>query len=215
MVRTASSLILLLFAALILTTACGGAAGGEGELLFAETFTLGETAAWELERDALGRTSVQDGQLIVEVNGPNLMQFATLPGQTFADFALDVEARQLSGALDNSYGVLLRMQNYTQFYRFEITGNGTYMIERRNADGSWVRYVNSWTSHGAINQGLNVTNALRIEAEGTILRFYVNSVLVQEINDAAYSSGTIALDAGTFVQGDTKVAFDNLMVHAP
>jgi hypothetical protein len=152
---------------------------------------------------------------VVEVNGPNLMQFATLPSQTFADFVLDVEARQISGALDNSYGVLVRMQNYTQFYRFEITGNGTYMIERRNADGSWLRFVTSWTPHAAINQGLNVINTLRVEAEGPILRFYVNSVLVKEIADDAYSSGTIALDAGTFVQGDTKVAFDNLSIRTP
>jgi len=208
-------ILLLLLSLFPLLTACGDGADAPGPLLFAESFTLGETADWQLERDALGQTSMRDGALHIELFGPNIMQFAALPDEPFADFVLQVEARQLRGDLGNSYGVLFRMQNNQEFYRFEITGNGMYMIERRNGDGTWTRYVETWTDHPAINQGLNVTNVLRIEARGSEMAFYVNDVPVQEIQDTRYTSGTIALDAGTFVQSDMEVAFDNLTIRQP
>lgn len=207
--------ILFWVLALFSFAACGDGSGDEGALLFQESFTLGEMAEWDLERDALGQTSIQDGQLFIDLNAPNIMQFATLPDMPFADFTLEVDARQLRGDLGNSYGVLLRMQDNTQFYRFEITGNGMYMIERRNADGSWTRYVDTWTDHPAINQGLNVSNTLRVEADGAEMKFFVNDVLIQEIQDSLYVSGTIALNAGTFIQPNMQVAFDNLVLRQP
>jgi len=143
------------------------------------------------------------------------MQFAMLPSQTFQDFILEVEARQVSGDLSNSYGVLFRMQDPTQFYRFEITGDGKYMFERRNGDGSWTRFVRDWTASPAIEQGHNVTNRIRIEAVGPSLSVFVNDTLLQQVNDNAYAAGQIALDAGTFGFPEMQAAFDNVVVKQP
>ena len=185
------------------------------DVLFHDEFGAGSTGSWILEGDELGQTAVVNEQLHVYVDGPNLMQFATLTEPQFQDFVLTIDARQLAGDLQSSYGVLVRMQDSTRFYRFAVTGDGHYMIERRNGDGGWTRLVSDWTSTPAVNQGLSVANRLRVEAEAATMRFYVNDVLLHQITDAQYAAGMIGVDAGTWGQGGLQVAFDNLVIMRP
>lgn len=202
----------------VLPAACGGGGAAEideSNLLFAETFAPGEMGAWQIEGDALGLTAVIDEQLVIELNEPNVLQFSTLTAPTFSDFVLEVDARLLAGDVQSSFGVLFRMQGPDQFYRFEITGNGQYMLERRNADGTWTRFVEDWTDTPAINPGLNALNRLKVSAVGRNLSVYANDILLHQVSDNAYSSGTIGLDAGTFTQPGTRVAFDNVQVSRP
>jgi hypothetical protein len=141
------------------------------------------------------------------------MQFATLQQQTFSDFVLEIDAQQTSGNPDSSYGVLFRMQDDSQFYRFEITADGHFMLERRNGDGTWTRMLPDWTQSAAINQGINVVNRLKIIASGSQISIYANDVLLQQVSDPTYTTGTIGLDAGSFGDANLQVAFDNLVVY--
>ena len=195
----------------------GGSAdiANDPDVLYQDNFAVGSTGPWEVEGDASGRTAVLDEQLTIEIDAPSTLQFVTLPEPIFSDFILSVDARQIAGDGQGSYGILFRMQDTTQFYRFEVTGSGLYVVERRNADGSWTRFVSDWAETPAINQGVGAVNQLRIEAVGTTMRFYVNDTLVQQVSDNLYLSGTIALDAGTFGQPGLQVAFDNLVVKRP
>ncbi len=211
---------MLLLALLLLSglAACGARAApasSEMDVLYRDSFAPGETGPWMVEGDAQGRTAVLDERLIIQIDTPTTMQFATLPEPIFSDFVLQVEARLLAGSLQSSYGILFRMQDATRFYRFEITPDGFYMVERRNADGSWTRFVPDWSVAPAIRQGIGVVNQLRVEAVGSDMRFYVNDTLVQQVTDSQYATGTIALDAGTFGEAGLQVAFDNLLVKRP
>lgn len=200
-----------------LVAACGKlpSAVDNASVLYRDSFVVGETGPWQVEGDALGRTAVLDEQLVIQVNAPAMIQFATLSEPLFSDFVLQVDGRILVGVPQSSYGVLFRMQSATQFYRFSITGDGQYMVERRNADGSWTRFVPDWTSTPAINQGVGAVNQLRITATGSNMRFYVNDTLLQQVVDDQYASGTMGLDAGTFGHPELQVAFDNLVVSRP
>lgn len=196
--------------------AVGESASPFGEdVLFHDEFVLGQMAEWQVEGDAQGRTTIVNEQLVVELNAPNMMQFSSLPEQSFSDFILEVDSRQLAGDPGNTYGVLFRMQDATQFYRFELTGDGFYMVERRNADGTWTRFVDDWTESPAIAQGINALNRIRIEANGGTFSAFVNDQLVHQFTDNAYASGTIGLDAGTFTQPHTQAVFDNVVVRSP
>ncbi len=205
------SIILLLL--LVGCSRLGGVA--DANVLFQDQFVPGEMGPWLLEGDALGRTSVVNEQLLLDLNAANIMQFVTLPEPTFTDFVLEVDARPLKGDPANSYGVLFRMQDTARFYRFELTGSGTYIFERRNGDGTWTRFVDDWTEHPAIKPGPNAVNRIRIEAVGPLLTAYVNDTLVQQVTDATYAAGQIALDAGTFGDPTMQVAFDNVVVREP
>lgn len=193
-----------------------GVPGGQGaDVIFADGFVAGQMGNWLIEGDNAGQTAVINEQLLIELFDNNIMQFSTLPDQIFDNFILEVDARLLQGDLGNSYGVLFRMQDNTRFYRFEVTGDGFFMVERRDGDAGWTRFVNEWTEHPAINQGLNSPNRLKVEARGQSISLYVNDILLHQFTDTAYASGTIALDAGTFVQPQVQVAFDNVVVRRP
>ena len=187
---------------------------GQG-ILFEDRFTPTQITNWHLEGDAQGRTLLMNEQLIIQIDAPNTIQYATLLDPTFSDFVLEVDARLLSGPEDSSYGVLFRQDENGRFYRFQITGTGLYILERRNGDGSWTRLTNEWSESDAIHRGANRVNQLRIEAVGPWLAVYVNGQLLHEVSDTAYTSGTIALDAGTFGQPGVQVAFDNVIVRQP
>jgi hypothetical protein len=179
---------------------------------FNESFVPGQLGNWMFEEDQHGSTTIVNDQLVVSVNSPNTIQFTTLTEPAFTDFLLEVDAWQRSGSSESSYGVLFRMQDNLQFYRFEVTGTGLFMVERRNADGSWTRLVPEWTPTAALNKGLNVPNRLKIVAIGSDLAFYVNDILLTQVTDDLYQSGTIGLDAGTFSGGSVQVSFDNLRI---
>lgn len=215
-------LLLGLLACGLLLTACAEMdvplplpVSGGGNTLLREDFVLGRTANWQLEADDVGRTMIVPEQLVIEVNEPYTMQFASLAEPTFTDFVLEVDARQLAGNPEGSFGVLFRMQSPQEFYRFEMTGNGMYMLERRDADGQWTRLMPEWRDSSAIQQGLEATNRLRVMARGPQLAIYVNDTLLHEVTDDRYGSGTIALDAGTFGATGLQVAFDNLLIYPP
>jgi hypothetical protein len=179
---------------------------------FTESFVPGQISNWVFEEDDLGSTTIINDQLVISVNTPNTIQFTMLAEPTFSNFLLEVEAWQRSGSTESSYGVLFRAQDNFQFYRFAVTGTGLFMVERHNADGSWTRLVPEWTPTAALNKGLNVPNRLKIIASGPEMAFYVNDILLTQVTDDRYNSGTIGLDAGTFTGGSVQVSFDNLRI---
>jgi hypothetical protein len=209
----------LLVVPVLLLTACFGGSGGsfrpDRDVLYADNFITGETGPWHTEGDEIGRTAVVGGRLLISIDAPQVMQFATLREPLFRDFTLEVDATLLDGPAEASYGVLFRMQSPLEFYRFVVTGTGLYMIERRNSDGSWSRLSQEWAESAAIRQGNHATNRLQIYASGANFAFYVNDVLLRQVQDTAYAEGNLALDAGSFGQPGVQVAFDNLVVRRP
>ena len=215
---------LVLTAFLLFLVACGedtllsaiggedGSAAGQLNGPVSDEFVPGRTGNWVLEQDELGSTAVVNEQLVITVVAPNTIQYSTLADRTFTDFVLEVDAWQRSGPPQSSYGVLFRMQEDGQLYRFDITGNGLYMVERRGADGTWTRFVPEWTPTAAINQGLNVANRLKIIAAGSEMAFYANDILLTQISDTALGEGQIGLAAGSFAGETLQVSFDNLSI---
>jgi hypothetical protein len=208
--------VFFLTSLLLLLAACGGgdAAPAEDEdVIFRDEFIPGETGAWLVEGDDVGQTAVVNQQLLITIDQPNTMQYTVLQEPVVDNFSLEVETQQLAGNPESSYGILARMRGADQFYRFEITSSGLYMVERHNADGSWSQYLEDWVESPAINQGLNTVNRLRVEANGSNLSFYANDTLLHEVIDSSTGlNANIGLDAGTFGHTGLQVAFDNVVI---
>ena len=162
--------LVALFMVILGMVACADATGVPGasgaDVIFSDGFVPGQMGNWVIEGDNAGQTAVINERLVIQLSDNNIMQFSTLPDQTFDNFILEVDAQLLEGDLGSSYGVLFRMQDTIRFYRFEITGDGLYMVERRDGESGWTRFVDRWTESPAINQGLGSVNHLRVEALG-------------------------------------------------
>lgn len=179
--------------------------------LFFDEFVVGQTGDWLTEGDDAAVTAVINERMLININTPQTMQFVTLNEPIFNNFTVEVDAIQITGSPESSYGVLFRMTNPSEFYRFAIRGDGLYMIERHDPDG-WTRFMKDWEPSSAIHQGAGQNNRIKVIAEGGAFSFYVNNIIIAQINDSRYAQGNIALDAGTFGQTNLQVAFDNVLV---
>ncbi len=177
-----------------------------------DKFDGGSSINWLLESDELGQTLIDGGQMLFVIPEPGIARYATAEGVVGGNFVAEVETIQLDGSTNSGYGLLFRMQDPGQFYRFNITGNGYYLVEKRTADGGWERLTNDWQETTLLLTGHNNRNLIKVEARGTNLGFSINGFEVFSINDPAFSSGAIALNAGTFDQGGLIVAFDNFVL---
>ncbi len=183
--------------------------------LFRDQFDPISSGEWHLESDELGGSVIENNQMIMRVNAPNTIQYSTLREPVFDDFKLQVDLTLLDGTEAVSYGVLFRMNDRNEFYRFDITGDGRFMVEKANADGSWIQYLDNWKTVDSFEIGKDAWNTLRIDAIGSEISYYVNNALVYSMTDDSLTEGNIGLDIGTFSQTSASAAFDNLIVQYP
>ncbi|MCX6032024.1 MAG: hypothetical protein NT169_22350 [Chloroflexi bacterium] len=134
------------------------------------------------------------------------------PSRDLADFAVEVDARWVSGPLDNEYGLLTRYQDASdEFYLFAISSDGFYTIEKYQG-GQWHDLV-KWTEAEAVKQG-EAVNRLRVICQGSTLRFFANGELLAQAEDASFHAGNIGLLASSGEKEGVTIAFDNLRVRA-
>jgi tetratricopeptide (TPR) repeat protein len=166
---------------------------------------------WGETSDLQSVKRFENGQYHISVNASELFIWSTA-GQDLADFIVEIEATQVSGPNDNGYGLLFRFQDDQHFYRFDISGDGFYLLSKR-LENQWVTLVD-WTESPFIHKG-QATNRLKVICQSSQISLYVNDRHLTDFSDVSYSHGDIGLFAGTLSQGGVHISFDNLKVWAP
>jgi len=198
----------LVVSVILLTSCCRG-----DQLPWSDDFS-DPASGWQTESDASATVGYHEGAMRVFVESPNRLAWAWA-GREFSDFHLAVEATQVSGPDDNEYGVLVRMENNSRFYRFSISGDGYYRVSKH--DGTILELLSGdWLESDAINQGA-ATNLVEIVCQATRMTFFVNGEQLVQVEDAAYRRGDVGLYAGAFRDPGTgvEIHFDNLSVTEP
>ncbi|GAB4413227.1 MAG: hypothetical protein Fur0044_07590 [Anaerolineae bacterium] len=139
------------------------------------------------------------------------------PDQTLpADFLLQATA-SFTGAIDNAYGLIFRVQTGEErddFYTFRISGDGFYTIEKTEDDE--LLPLIDWTASPLINQTEGEANVLTIEGQGDTYQFYINGQQVDTISDDTYGEGTFGLMVDNFDEAEpVSFTFDALRVGTP
>lgn len=165
--------------------------------------------SWLAESDTAAQVGVQNGALRIFVAVPNQLAW-TVAGRDLGDFHLTVEATQVGGPDDNEYGVLARVQDSRNFYRFSISGDGYFMISKF-VDGGAEPLSGGWMPSPAIRLG-QATNVVEVVADGATLTLIVNGEQLAQVDDGQFAHGDIGLYAGSFYEGGVEVSFDNLRV---
>jgi hypothetical protein len=187
--------------------------------LFSDSFA-NNAKVWDLTSYA-GKFSVKvgSGSLVLE-DDQNKLLWEVLPGKSFADFRLNVNATLTKGDTTNGYGVLIRASNQGNdlgtYYRFELYGDGTYAVFKGslNASGNTQStQVQGYTSHAAIAKAGQV-NHLSIIASGPTMKMLVNGQVVATYTDDTYKSGSVALFVSNLpgLRPGAQATFSNLAV---
>ncbi len=167
--------------------------------LFSDSFDKNNKMGWDLTSNP-GKFSVKvgGGTLVLE-DDQNKLLWEVVPGQSFTNFRLDVNAKLTRGDPNNGYGVLIRASNQGTdlgtYYRFELYGDGTYAIFKGYLDTSGNTQstkVQGYTTHAAIAK-VGQINHITILAKGSAMTMMVNGQKVSTYTDATYKSGLVAL----------------------
>jgi hypothetical protein len=148
-----------------------------------------------------------DGAYSVNVKTPSLIVWRPFDG-SYDDAAVEVDTI-LEGPPESSAVLLFRYQDDQNFYMFQVAGDGTYALTVYEADEPIT--LIDWTESTEI-RGTGEVNRLRVETEGSLIRLFVNDQLLEEIDDATFDNGEMALAVSTADDGDATVTFDNLIV---
>ncbi len=145
--------------------------------------------------------TVGENQMVLE-DDHNKLLWEIVPGQTFADFRLDVDAKLTRGDKTNGYGVYIRGIasqgiDIGLYYRFELYGDGAFALYKGVLDANGNPLDTSLTNNDYISnaaiQNEGTTNHITIIASGSNMEFKVNNVLVYTLNDSTYKGGEVAL----------------------
>lgn len=189
-----------------------GSGADLGDLVYEEGFD-DPAGGWDVYVEDYHRAGYVEGEYRLGVYRDNRVIWGNpLDGVQFADFVVEVDARQVAGPLDNNLGLLVRYQaGGEDFYWFQVSSDGYYSVDLLLAD-EWVTLV-SWEPSEAINQGHGATNRLKVVCDGDRFSFYVNDDHLVDVTDGTFRTGTIGLAAGTLDEPGVVVHFDNLKVY--
>ena len=123
-------------------------------------------------------------------------------------------------------GILFRtMEKQSDTYQFEVCANGRFYLYYYNAKGPDTFNPSTCTqpngSKGscalvdttavAVRQGLNQSNLLAVEANGSTLSLWVNHFLLSTVTDKKFASGNIGIFAADY-RNPTIVTFSKIVV---
>jgi subtilisin family serine protease len=149
-----------------------------------------------------GSWSTQDGRLLLTGDDSNFLTLMS-PNKLFEkDLDLTVETEWKSGIDNNGYGMRFFASLLGQ-YRFFITGNGAYSIDKVLGQTGIVTDLVAWTFDNIVQK--RGKNTLRVVSYGDSLKFWINQKIVLRIKDGDYREGYASL----FVGDPQTVAFDN------
>ncbi|MFQ5614231.1 MAG: FHA domain-containing protein, partial [Anaerolineae bacterium] len=193
-----------------LSTSVSRAVNANWELVYEDDFSDSDSG-WDDSFDKF--TTKQYGNLKyhIEVNDSNLWARG-LANRNVGDFELEVEATQEAGPTNNGYGLLFRFQDRNNFYRFDVSGDGFFLLSKFQ-DGEWIT-LQDWTAHPAIKQGMT-TNLLKVLAVGPDISVFANGQELTRVRDDAFANGNFGFFASTFSEPKLWVSFDNLKLWAP
>ena len=206
---------LIVLGMLLLLLACGCAGSDDQGLLFQDDFDNPRSGWGADQREEYGR-GYDEADYFIELYEPNWFTWA-YPGEQFEDVSVEAEARLSSGSRESHFGVLCRCVDLDNFYYFAISADGYYAIFRR-VDGGDLEILtgdgNGMAPSLAIRTGEQANHILAV-CQGDELSLYVNGELLETVTDDTHAQGDVGIGAGSGLEVDVRVQFDDFVVTRP
>jgi len=167
-----------------------------------------DSGNWNLAASSSGKRWIADGELHIEVTVANYVVWAGLQNREYVDVAAEVNARVASGTGGN-YGLLFRIKDDDNFYRFVISTGGSYRIVK--LVGKQWKTIQDWARSSAIRTD-GATNRLKVVARGPSITVYANGQKLATVTDADHPVGGVALVVAAGSETGFHVAFDDFQV---
>ncbi|MFH0983764.1 MAG: family 16 glycoside hydrolase, partial [Planctomycetota bacterium] len=185
---------------------------------YREDFDDGQAQGWQEDVDADWTVVSNEYRAYQAAPAASNAMVATYGGQTFDNFTYEAKFRR---AEPLAYARYLLVRATASFegeptpagsgYAFGLDGNEYFIFK---VVSGTMTYLQTWTSSPAINPPTE-WNTLKVVAQGPVLDFYINGVLVQSLTDGDLVSGRIGLLGYTSPSVVGTHFFDDVVVGPP
>ncbi len=165
---------------------------------------------WYLLNEPDVRFEMQAGALVMHGLTPGMIDWWGLSSYPVPDNVF-IEATFITGpncSGKDRYGLIVRAPDTQQGIILEFACNGRYRIYRW--DGSHFTSLKPWTQGNAILSGPNQTNRMGVWLEGSTIKLYANRILLSEVTDSTYPSGSFGLVVASENTPDFTVSVDQV-----
>jgi len=191
----------------------GGGNPSPGDVLFEDDFAF-VFSGWPSNADEYSSSDYVDGGYQITVHEKDYVTWA-IPGESFTDVDVQVEATIISGEYDSYFGIICRHKDTDNFYALVISNDGYYGILKTVQGGPFTLIPDEFLDYSdSIKQGLD-TNLIRAKCANDRIFLYVNDDLLLEVKDDDLASGDVGLIVGSVTADETTIFFDNFIVRAP
>jgi hypothetical protein len=199
----------------LLLLICGCTTGDDQGPLFQDDFD-GPGSGWGTDQREEFERGYEEGKYFIELHEPNWFAWAH-PGVQLDDVSVEVDVHLAAGSPSGHFGVLCRYVDEGNFYYFGVSTDGYYAIFRR-VDGADLQVLtgdgSGMVPSPAIKTGGQTNRVLAVCHEDE-LSLYVNGELLETITDDTHARGDVGLGAGSGLDGDVRIRFDDCIVTRP
>ena len=181
-----------------------------GPLLLDDDFS--QDRGWELGQQSVGAISLQSDRLVIAIRQSQSFLYSLFTPSMFNDFYLEIELRADLCQTGDEFGLMFRVNQNFEHYRYAITCEGNARAVRILSGES--RSLVPMTDPPSLISGPKSTNRLGLLVSGGTFQFWLNDSEVFTARDVAISEGAIGLFARSGRGNQVTVSFDNLRIHS-
>jgi hypothetical protein len=184
-----------------------------GAVLYQDDFS-DPTSGWDIyyERE-VGTMDYFDGFYRIQVLG-NHQLLSSGPGLNFTDVHIEADMLKVIGLSDDFFGLVCRAKDPENYYFFVISSDGYYGIGKVIAGKQSMLDSPGLLPSEIISRGKTM-NHLRADCIAEKLVLSVNGQELSRVEDYEIKSGDVGVLAGTMMDSENVVLFDNYSVTNP
>ncbi len=132
-----------------------------------------------------------------------------------ADGDISLRFKPISGQVEPAIGVVWRFRDAQNYYCARVDIERSTLVVARVENGKWIPLIPLRAARGettvklATEVPFNVWSRMNVRFEGTRIRVTVNKQPGCEVDDSAFTSGTV----GMWAHADTVAYFDNFEIN--
>jgi hypothetical protein len=184
---------------------------GIGGILTTDDFA--DAAGWDTRVGSGSSAIIDGGRITISIHerGLAVTSLQTGPGQ-YADFYAELTANISLCRTTDEYGLLVRAQSYSDYYRLVLSCDRTVRLERIRGGGKVILVPSTPSADVPFGSPGQVT--IGVWTSGPEMRFFLNNHLQFSVIDPLFGFGKLGVYARSDNQTALTVSFSNLTVRS-
>lgn len=179
-----------------------------GDLIFQDNFN--DTEQWALSSSSQGSLALGVNELTIAIKQPRGYLYSLREGTSLQDFHLEITVNPNICRGEDEYGLLLRVTQSFDFYRFSLTCDGQTRVDKyyRGVASSPQSLIYS----SEVPPGAPSMSRLGVWLNGNVMHYYINDIFQFSIQDPSITGGTIGVFARASGDNPVTINFSELEV---